>query len=433
LFCRLFRKSRIHKPQGGFGASFEKRSEGITVPLFEPFSHYLAYGATDQETFRALRDDYDGLLVPGTIAAWQQQGTGGFVLALSATEAAPPYVIDPRFPLFQQGLSNSKQSHLALAELFGDLDLISESDPDPEDFGDTRLAELAQHWIDFNAGYGQAASEKFDKYAQRLGAPVVRREDAQGPEALLAPYFVARNAADRWWERSMQLFEATRSRSSGQCIRVVATDAVDSLASLLDQVPEEQVAIWVSGLDEYRASAADLATYRKTIAAAAAEGKRLFALYGGFFSVLLRSEGLVGCAHGVGFSEHRVWRELPQTGAPPARYYAGRFHRFINQDLAQQLWLQAPDLLNCQCESCDGRPPIALDYHDLMKHSVLCRSAEIAAWQNLANSATASEVIAGEQAAIADAVEHMTLPPAARNRAIESAEHLLRWAAALTG
>jgi hypothetical protein len=401
------------------------------VPLFEPFAHYLAYGATDQETFKALRSDYDGLLVPGTIAAWQQQGTGGFVLALSATDAAPPYVIDPRFPLFQQGLSKPKQSHLALAELFGDTELISESDPDPEDFGDTRLADIAQHWVDFNAGYGRTASEKFDKYAQRLGGPVVL-EDAQAPEAVLAPYFVVRDTTDRWWERSRQLFEATKSRSPRECIRVVATDAVGSLESLLDQVSETHVAIWVSGLDEYNSSAAELATYRKAIASASKNGKRLFSLYGGFFSVLLRAEGLVGCAHGVGFSEHRVWRELPQTGAPPARYYAGRFHRFINQDLAQQLWLQAPELLDCQCDSCNGRPPITLDYHDLMKHSVLCRSAEIAAWRELARSSAAAEVIAGEQAAIADAVEHMTLPPAARTRALESAEHLLRWASALS-
>ncbi len=401
------------------------------MALFEPFAHYLAYGATDQETFRALRANYDGLLVPGTIAAWQQQGTGGFVLALSATDAAPPYVIDPRFPLFQQGLEKPKQSHLALAELFGDADLISETDPDPENFGDMRLADIAQHWVDFNLGYGREASEKFDKYAQRLGTPVVRLDDAQAPEALLAPYFVVRDGRDRWWERSKKLYEETKTRAQRECIRVVATDAVGSLEALLSEVPDEKVAIWVSGLDEYRAPAADLTTYRQAIASANAQGKRLFSLYGGFFSVLLRPEGLVGCAHGVGFSEHRVWRELPQTGAPPARYYASQFHRFINQDLAQQLWLRAPELLDCQCDSCNGRAPITLDYHDLMKHSVLCRSAEIVAWRDLARSTLASEVIAGEQEAITDAVAQMTLPPAARSRALESVEHLSRWAAAL--
>lgn len=402
------------------------------MPLFETFSHYLAYSATDQETFRALRESYDGLLVPGTIAAWQQQGTGGFVLTLSATQAAPPYVIDPRFPLFQQSLSQPKQSHIALAELFGDDDLIQDTPPDPTDFGDSRLRDLARCWVAFNLNYGHFASEKFDKYARRLGAPVVRFEDARGPEALLAPYFVARNADDRWWERAEVLYRETQSHcEDNACIRVVAATETAGLQSMLERVPEAEVAIWVSGLDEYHASVADLATYRGAISDAKVHGKKLFALYGGFFSVLLRSEGLAGCAHGVGFSEHRVWRELPQSGAPPARYYARRFHRFISQDLAQQLWLQEPSLMECACASCAGRPPVALDYHDLMKHSVLCRSEEIEKWRSISDPATAAEVLAGEHEALGRAIQEITLAPAVRARATQSIEHLLRWAAAL--
>jgi hypothetical protein len=72
--------------------------------MFDLFSHYVSYGATDQETIRELTGAIDGrwcVLVPATVAAFQQQGTGGFILTLSATAEAPNYVIDPRFPLFQ--------------------------------------------------------------------------------------------------------------------------------------------------------------------------------------------------------------------------------------------------------------------------------------------------------------------------------------------
>ena len=45
--------------------------------MFETkFSHYLSYGAADQHTVRELRGFYDGLLVPGTVAAFQREGTG---------------------------------------------------------------------------------------------------------------------------------------------------------------------------------------------------------------------------------------------------------------------------------------------------------------------------------------------------------------------
>ena len=63
------------------------------------FSHYLSYGASDQKTVVDLRDVYNGILVPGTVAAFQREGTGGFVLSLSAADSIP-YVIDPRSPLF---------------------------------------------------------------------------------------------------------------------------------------------------------------------------------------------------------------------------------------------------------------------------------------------------------------------------------------------
>ena len=73
------------------------RLSASLVSLFEPFSHYLAYLATDQETYRDLRGQYDGLLVPGTIAAWQRQGTGGFVLSLSAAAGSPRTSSIPAF------------------------------------------------------------------------------------------------------------------------------------------------------------------------------------------------------------------------------------------------------------------------------------------------------------------------------------------------
>ena len=89
------------------------------------FEHYLTYGATDQQTVRRLTGEFTGLMIPGTVAAFQREGTGGFALTLSATEAQTPYVIDPRFPLFQQPLDAPKKSHEALAAILGKPDLVS--------------------------------------------------------------------------------------------------------------------------------------------------------------------------------------------------------------------------------------------------------------------------------------------------------------------
>src|ERR1044072_6146958 len=204
------------------GDHLTRRERGCVMLMFESFSRYLAYGATDQQTLIELRDAYTGLLVPATIAAFQRQGTGGFVLTLSATTEAPPYVIDPRFPLFQQALAAPKKSHTALAELLDDPKLIvTTQDPSPDEFSDERIAAIARHWVEFNSGYGSKENAAFDKYAQRLGEDV-RPEQAQSPEAIIAPYFACDGPDDPWWARSALFFEQTCAAADGTaCLRVV--------------------------------------------------------------------------------------------------------------------------------------------------------------------------------------------------------------------
>lgn len=401
------------------------------MPPFEPFAHYLAYGATDQETFRALRDTYSGILVPGTIAAWQRQGTGGFVLSLSATDEAPPYMIDPRFPLFQQGLSTPKQSHRALAELLGDPDLVRLSDPTPDDFPDARLAKLAEHWVSFNTSYGLSSNEKFDKYARRLDENIVT-EQAQEPEAVLAPYFACDGVEDRWWGRSVGFYEhALAASGDRKCLRVVCARHSSALAELLaDLAAPAELVVWVSGLDEHNAPRQDLIAYRSAITGAERRNQKTFALYGGFFSVLLGIFGLCGAAHGVGFSEHRNWRELPESGAPPARFYMPRSHRYVAQDLAQILWEGDHALTACPCSHCGGRGPVALDYHELMKHSVWCRADEIARWHSMP-PAEASRALRDEHTSLTAQIEALELVPRIRDRAMAAIAHLPTWATAL--
>ena len=365
--------------------------------MFEKsFAHYLSYGASDQHTARELRASYDGLLVPGTIAAFQREGTGGFVLSLSASEAQTPYLIDPRSPLFQQTLIRPKRAHLLLRKILG---LPDDYTPLAGAYDEGLVATVAEHWVAFNCEYKSKMSAKFDKYARRLGE--LSQETAVGPEVILAPYFVAEGPWDEWWKVSKELFAATKrvaeAQSKTPCFRVVAASSASSLTQLLDELrDEEKLAVWVSGLDEFRTSAVDLATYGKAVRSATNRGQAAFALYGGFFAVLLASQGLRGASHGIGYGEHRDWIELPSSGAAPARYYVPEIHKYLRTELADVLW--GAQVTRCECHACAGRPPIVLEYHELMMHSVHCRAREIASWAgkapNDAESALASETLA---------------------------------------
>ena len=336
------------------------------------FEHYLTYGATDQFTVRELQDSFTGLIVPGTVAAFQREGTGGFVLTLSATQAATPYVIDPRFPLFQKRLAEPKQSHLELAAVLGDSALIrQERDPEPSDFTSGRVDLIARSWVEFNKGYQDAANAKFDKYAKRLNEPVVP-DQAKSPQFVLAPYTMAYGTDDPWWAVSRVLYERTCHHlgDSSDCIRVTAATNATGLSRLMRDFPTGRSAVWVSGLDELGSDPTLLRDYAWAIQEVSGDIE-MFALYGGFFSVLLSAVGLRGSCHGIGFGESRAYPELQRSGPPPSRYYMPTLHRYVLPDLAYQLWLHDPKLAECSCRVCDGMPPMELDYHSLMMHSVL--------------------------------------------------------------
>ena len=397
--------------------------------MFDAFGHYLSYGATDQTTLRDLRGAYDGLVVPGTVAAFQHQGTGGFVLTLSATVESAPYVIDPRSPLFQQRLPSPKKSHIALAEVLGSPELVRDTDPTPDDFPEDMINTIASSWVDFNESYRGAAGTKFDKYAARLDEPVMP-DDASEPEAILAPYLMATEVADPWWQLSGALLDATRRAASGpEVVRVVAAENVGVLGDLLEDAAADRAVIWVSNLHELGSTADDLATYLIAIDRASAKGQALFALYGGFFSVIAGEVGLRGSSHGIGFGEHRDWPELPRSGPAPPRFYLSALHRYVSQEDAQRLHATVPLLASCDCSHCDGRGPIELEYHDLMKHSVATRAREIADWLPLTPSESRDRLTAelkGYLSGLASIESEII-----RNRMMKHSEHMSRWIAAL--
>lgn len=396
----------------------------------DSYAHYLAFGSTDQQTMRELRNSYNGLIVPATVAAFQREGTGGFVLSLSALPDAPPYLIDPRFPLFQTAFNDEpKKSHSALAELLGEPErLIRDADPFPGDFDDDLVETIVARWVEFNLSYEERQAGKFAKYAGRLDEEV-EPDAAKGPSAIIAPYLVADNG--QWWERSKRFFDATRAAAPAEVkvLRVIAAPSASSLGPLLADISDPDVIVWVSGLNELTVMPSQLVDYGRAISASTDRSQQCFALYGGFFSVVLASQGLRGACHGIGYGEHRNWPELSQSGPPPPRYYAPRFHRYLNQDLAYQLWSRDADLTGCGCPICENGPPV-LSYHDLMKHSVFARKAEIEAWASL-DLPQALQRLREEHEQLEDDIEAIQLPEPFERPAAQATRHLPGWISAL--
>jgi hypothetical protein len=356
--------------------------------------HWLSYSHSDQALLRdpGLTACWDAIVVPGTLATFYFEGTGGFVLAQRA-----PYIIDPRTPLLQTvdvKRPAPRASHLKLLEVH---------DPDAVGFWPDREIELT-HWqdgrwpsvvssvLDFQAQYSDEATGKLKKY-ERLKAKARGEEPAHGlptdgPKAFVPPYWAVTGKDDPWWKLSRSATEIAVARFPGQVRPIVALQkdaSIGAFAELLRDMPAgvSEVFCWRGSWTEADATKDDINDWLAVISNGYRKGIAVTNLYGGYLSVLLTGLGLAGLSHGVGYSESRDVRRLGETGAPLMRYYVPAIHAFLTVPSAQPMIDHLPSEWACSCEVCKavyegGRPVVSeLPPEARKRHFLLARAKEM--------------------------------------------------------
>jgi hypothetical protein len=357
--------------------------------------HSLSYSHSDQALLRdpQLDECWDGLVVPGTLATYYFEGTGGFVLARRV-----PYLIDPRTPLLQTIVLRRpvpKASHLKLAEIHDPT--VVPTWPAAEiprsHWEDGRWPQVVERVLDFQIAYSTSATAKIDKYNALLLEAGRPRGDAQGPLdplRLVPPYWSVSDITDPWWALSRQAIEIGLARHPGRVMPVIALESdpvpvLERFGELLADLPDgcDEVFCWASNWSEADATAADVDAWLAAVESGDQRGARVHNLYGGYLSVLLTARGLAGLNHGVGYSESRDSRRLAATGAPPARYYVPALREFLTVPNAQPVLDHLPAEWACGCRMCDqvrdqdGRPQVGrLNTEALKRHFLICRHAE---------------------------------------------------------
>lgn len=354
--------------------------------------HSLSYSHSDQALLRDpdLDQCWDGLVVPGTLAAYYFDGTGGFVLTRGV-----PYLLDPRTPLLQTievSRPEPKASHLKLAAIHDPA--VVETWPDDEiplaHWQDGRWPDVVARVLDFQETYSGAATAKLDKYAEllRLAGRAVDDSPPDDPLRLVPPYWAVEGTDDPWWILSRQAIELgleTRDRPLLPILTVRQHVDVSAFADLIADLPDgcDDVFCWASNWNESEASGSDVDGWLAAVEAGAERGIEVRNLYGGALSVLLTARGLAGVNHGIGYSESRDSRRLGATGAPPTRYYMPALRQFFTVPNAQPAIDHMPAEWSCPCTVCsvvraeDGRPEVGrLNTEALKRHFLLCRHAE---------------------------------------------------------
>ena len=361
------------------------------------FQHWLSYSHSDQALFRRpdLDSSWDALVVPGTLATFYFEGTGGFVLAQRA-----PYVIDPRTPLIQTSTevkrSAPRASHLKLLEIH-DPEAAAwwpEREIPREHWEDGRWPEVVESVLDFQTQYSTAATAKLDKYerlkAEARGEQLPTPGVTDAPARLVPPYWAVHGSADPWWRLSREAISIAITRHGGQVQPILAIREdvpTNVLAELIADLPDglTDVFCWKGSWDEAKATEEDVAAWLDAVRVARDRGISVTNLYGGFLSALMLPLGLAGFGHGVGYSESRDTRRLGETGASETRYYVPAVHGFLTVPSAQPLIDHLPAEWACRCDVCrsvavNDRPVIAtLTQEDRKAHFLFCRRDEIEA------------------------------------------------------
>jgi hypothetical protein len=365
-------------------------------------SHFLAFGNSDQESFRNLevQGSFDFMTVPGTIASYYSEATAAFVLSSQLD-----YMIDPRTPLFQDDVAAPRASHFSLASWHGPavraaLDEgvgVLRADFYTPDVVHDMVASIIERQRGYDEN-GSVVQKKLDRYAALLaeamaqqGAPAPATQ-TKPPTYILAPYFAVNGPEDPWLGAQLEIWNAAgdlpaaRTISPVVCVDGRLTSGAGGpglLDDVLARIPEElskDVFFWITDFDERLVGRNQLLAFWRAIEKHSPR-LSLVNLYGSYFSICAQYAGLSGFGNGLTYSESRSWPALASTGAAPPRYYIPVLHGFLPVALAASL-VDVDPFFRCDCNACsdwrdEGNTIASLPYHDLKRHFAVARRAEL--------------------------------------------------------
>jgi hypothetical protein len=186
----------------------------------------------------------------------------------------------------------------------------------------------------------------------------------------------------------MKCIEAAHNYNKGVSIRPVihfqtwcSMPHWDRFWSTFTALRMSEVWLYPNNFREHEASQGDLSHYRQAVESAAKSKVTAFALFGGYFAILLSYFGLNGFANGIGYGE---WRDsgYHRGGTAENRIYVLKLHRYLDPPLAQVLldkdadyFGRDTDLLSECIEA--NRPLESLTQAESLDHFLECRNQEI--------------------------------------------------------
>jgi len=341
----------------------------------------------------------DGLVVPGNILAYQAVATPHYVRSFDL-----PYVIDPMSYVFARKdwfmpANEMRPSIRKLLESHGKaLHAVCEGEAralQPDDLTSTFLDDLAAGAIDFQtSAVSQTPSAHIERYFKFLKRTPPSPK-GRAPEAVVAPYFFvdAGDSGPSWLDANLQVVSAV-AQAGNPVAAVLFYDTrlcVPSPRPLwrrvitgYQQCEAETIFLWADNLEDDFEDPGPGRGLAEATKALASSGKRVLALYGGYFSLLLHRKGMAGISHGMLYTQHKAAEAAGSpAGPPPVRYYFPDFHQFRSIAQAVRIVDSASIGVPCDCTICraifQGDPGRIVEFEDVTcatRHFMAARRSE---------------------------------------------------------
>jgi hypothetical protein len=194
--------------------------------------------------------------------------------------------------------------------------------------------------------------------------------DVPPPQFLFAPYFyIEPSAPNEWLSVNLALAGASAGLKTPIPVHaVICVDQsflenqgfIDEIVSALPKTGVSGVWFWISRFREDGANAAKLRGYRRLVEALT-DQMAVYAMHGGYLSLVLSKLGLSGTSHAIGYGEQKDVVPVIGQSTPTVRYYLRAIRKRLSvlqiERCFDALGIAAPSDFEaqvCDCVVCKG-------------------------------------------------------------------------------
>jgi hypothetical protein len=223
----------------------------------------------------------------------------------------------------------------------------------------SNVEKFVQNNIRYQKNLLRESLDRVSQYESMLGLDGSKSPSLE-PEFITAPYFYFTNTSDPWYSVNLSLSRLTKERCQDDkvyavvCVNKQSLDTTLADSILTDLNVMDGIILFASDFNESAEPVPSLRQFRSFVSKLQESAKPVLNLYGSFFSILLRYDGLNGVSSGLCILDHRDASAEFKGARAPIRYYVPSLRDKLSEQDFKTFLLQFNTASECDCSFCQA-------------------------------------------------------------------------------